>query len=179
MESALRVSSDMRRNAWNPYLVGAGIGVLSWIAFLTASHPLGITSAYERTAAALLAPLGLAGGYLAENELALGWEWALVIGVFLGAWLSARLGRDREPLTVPTMWRARFGGSRAKRLGVAFVGGALMLFGARLADGCTSGHGVSGNLQLAASSWTFTAVFAVVSVVTGLALFRRGEDSHV
>lgn len=172
-------SSYMRRAAWNPYLVGAGIGVLSWIAFLTAAHPLGITTAYEKTAALFLAPLGLAAGYLADQELVLGWEWALVIGVFLGASLSALLGRDREPSTVPPMFAARFGPSRAKRLAFAFAGGALMLFGARLADGCTSGHGISGNLQLAASSWVFTAVFAVVSVATGLALFGRKDRHHV
>lgn len=169
----------MRRAAWSPYLVGAGIGVLSWIAFLTAAHPLGITTAYERTAALALAPLGLASSYLSENELVLGWEWMLVIGVFLGALVSALWGRDREPMTVPPMWAARFGPSRGKRLVTAFAGGALMLFGARLAGGCTSGHGISGNLQLAVSSWLFTAIFAAVSIVVALTLFGRKDRRHV
>jgi len=160
-------------------VVGAGIGVLSWIAFLTAAHPLGITSAYERTAAAILAPLGLASDYLAQEQLVLGWEWALVVGVFLGALVSALWSSDREPSTVPPMWAARFGDSRPKRLAAAFAGGALMLFGARLADGCTSGHAISGNLQLAVSSWAFTAVFAAVSVAVALALFGRKGRRHV
>jgi uncharacterized membrane protein YedE/YeeE len=54
-----------------------------------------------------------------------------------------------------------------------------MLFGARLADGCTSGHGISGSLQLAVSSWVFTAVFFATATVTALALYGREESSHV
>ena len=30
---------------WNPYLVGIGIGVLSWIAFGVVNQPLGISTA--------------------------------------------------------------------------------------------------------------------------------------
>jgi uncharacterized membrane protein YedE/YeeE len=41
-----------------------------------------------------------------------------------------------------------------------------MMFGARLAQGCTSGHGISGSLQLAVSSWIFVVVFLAVAVGT-------------
>ena len=54
------------------------------------------------------------------------------------------------------MWEARFGeGTVALRAGFAVFGGMLMAFGARLAGGCTSGHGLSGTMQLAGSSWIF------------------------
>jgi uncharacterized membrane protein YedE/YeeE len=42
---------------------------------------------------------------------------------------------------------------------MAFAGGLLMLFGARIADGCTSGHGSSGSAQLAFGS--FVAIGAM------------------
>ena len=42
-----------------------------------------------------------------------------------------------------------FGSSAANRLTVAFVGGLLAMYGARMAGGCTSGNGLSGSMQLA------------------------------
>ena len=42
---------------------------------------------------------------------------------------------------------------------VAFGGGMLMAFGARLAGGCTSGHGISGTLQLNVASWISVICF--------------------
>ena len=109
----------------------------------------------------------------------IGWEWVLVVGVFLGAFLSSRLSGDRSNEAVPALWRERFGGSVPLRLAAAFLAAALMMFGARLADGCTSGHGISGSLQLAVSSWVFTAVFFAAATVTALALYGRKGPSHV
>jgi uncharacterized membrane protein YedE/YeeE len=49
------------------------------------------------------------------------------------------------------------------------------MFGARMAKGCTSGHGISGNMQLAKSSWLFSAVFGSMSALTARALFGGGR----
>lgn len=69
------------------------------------------------------------------------------------------------------MWVERFGGAIAPRLIVACIGGALMAFGARLAGGCTSGHGISGAMQLSVSSWIALIGFFVVGVITAMLLF--------
>jgi uncharacterized membrane protein YedE/YeeE len=61
----------------------------------------------------------------------------------------------------------------AKRLTAAFLGGVVIIFGARLADGCTSGHGISGSLQLAVSSWTFFLVMFASGIATAFVMFRR------
>jgi uncharacterized membrane protein YedE/YeeE len=62
-----------------------------------------------------------------------------------------------------------------KRLAASFLGGILIMYGARLADGCTSGHGISGSLQLALSSWTFFLVLFVAGIATAFTMFgRRG-----
>ena len=54
-----------------------------------------------------------------------------------------------------------------------------MMFGARLAQGCTSGHGISRALQLALSSWIFVVLlFAAGTVVTFLLYGREARD-HV
>jgi len=169
--------------SWSPYLVGAGIGVLSWFAFLTADHPLGITTAFEHTAALIekaVAPtIAETNSYFENESPKIGWEWMLVVGVFIGAFISSKMSGDRNASTVPPLWQHRFGPSKVKRYVAAFIGGALMLFGARLAQGCTSGHGISGTLQLAASSWLFTVIFFATGIAAAFLLFGREGRSHV
>jgi len=174
--------------SWSPYVVGVGIGVLSWFAFATAGQPLGVSTAFEHTAAlgvkAAVPSAEESNEYFAKKAEEkkppkIGWEWMLVLGVFVGALISSWLSDDRSGEAVPAMWRERFGGSVVLRLAAAFLAGALMMFGARLASGCTSGHGISGNLQLAVSSLVFTAVFFTAAIITSLALFGRKGSSHV
>jgi len=47
------------------------------------------------------------------------------------------------------------------------------MFGARMAGGCNSGHGISGSLQLAVSSWVFFLTMFVFVTATALLLFRK------
>jgi len=81
--------------------------------------------------------------------------------------------------TAPSTWAGRFGGSPAKRLLAAFLGGSIIMFGARMAGGCTSGHGISGCLQLALSSWVFFLTLFAFGVLTAFLLFdNRNAASH-
>lgn len=160
---------SVRAKSWSPYAVGAGLGILSWLAFATADRGLGITTAFEFSA-------GLMAGsaaYLAEHQPKIDWEWMLVLGVFIGSFLSSKLSGDREHATVPPAWRNRFGSSIGLRLASAFAGGFVMMIGARLARGCTSGHGITGALQLAVSSWIFIALAFGAAIATALALYGR------
>lgn len=163
--------------ALSPYVAGAGIGVLSWLAFATAKKPIGVTTAFESSAAGLaqnLAPQTMqVNAYLAKRDEAptIDWEWMLAAGIVAGSYLAARgEGAPRGP-SVPALWARRFGPSPLLRYAGAVAGGALMMFGARMAKGCTSGHAISGNMQLARSSWLFSAVFASAATLTARALF--------
>ena len=176
------------RKSWSPYLVGAAIGVLSWFAFASADRPLGITGAFEDTASltekAVVPSLEQTNPYYAEkaergDSPKIGWEWMLVVGVFVGATLSAVLSGDRTSTSVPPMWEERFGGSRTKRFAAAFAGGLVMMVGARLAQGCTSGHGISGTLQLAVSSWIFVPVMFAAAIGTAFLLYGKAGVKHV
>jgi hypothetical protein len=182
------MDNPLTRKSWSPYVVGAAIGVLSWFAFATADKPLGITTAFENTAA--LIEKAAISNFEKTNEYyeakakqgkspKIDWEWMLVVGVFVGALLSATLSGDRTTEAVPGMWRNRFGGGVAKRLVAAFLGGGLMMFGARLAQGCTSGHGISGALQLAVSSWVFVVVMFVVATAAAFMLYGKEGVQHV
>jgi uncharacterized protein len=176
------VETYFKRKSWSPYIAGAAIGVLSWFAFWSADQPLGITTAFENTAAlvekAVAPDLSKRNDYFEQKEREgkppiIGWEVMLVLGVFIGAWVSSLSSGDRENSIVPKMWARRFGDSIALRFSIAFVAGALMMFGARLAQGCTSGHGISGTMQFAVSSWIFISVAFAVGAAVVLAVFGR------
>ncbi len=180
---------SLKVRSWSPYLVGVLIGLLSWWSFATADHPLGITTAFEYTGALLergVAPEAAANNpYFAEQSSKgkspkIDWEWMLVVGVFLGALISSKLSGDHpEGNPVPNLWAKRFGPSPALRLVVAFLAGAVMLLGARFAQGCTSGHGISGTLQLAVSSWVFAAVAFSIAVVTAQIMYKGVDHDGV
>lgn len=50
----------------------------------------------------------------------------------------------------------------------SFIGGFLLLYGARLADGCTSGHMMSGMMQSSVSGYVFAGVVFAVAIPTAI-----------
>ena len=163
--------------AWSPYLVGALIGVLSMLTFYFSDKPLGASTGYARVAGLLgkaVAPRHTESlKYYKDNQPAVDWEVMVVLGAMGGAFLAAWHGNELTGQWLPAMWEARFGaGSFSLRMLVAVLGGVLMAFGARLAGGCTSGHGISGALQLSVGSWIALVCFFVGGIVTALLLFR-------
>ena len=170
-----------RSKRWSPYAVGVGIGVLSWFAFATVHRGLGVSTTFEHGLAfvqrAIAPDAAATREYFESQHPTVGWEWMLVLGVLAGSFLSARIAGDRGagPL-VPPIWARRFGTSVAIRLLGAFLGGCLLMVGARLARGCTSGRGITGALQLAVSSWVFIVLAFGVGTVTAITLFGRRKE---
>lgn len=162
--------------AWSPYLVGALIGVLAMATLYFSDKPLGVSTSYARLA-------GMIGKLFAkrhveslkffqENKPKVDWEVMLMLGVIIGAFLAAWTGGEITATWVPEAWEDRFGSDPLLRSVVAFLGGATMAFGARMAGGCTSGHGISGALQLSVSSWIALPCFFAGAVATAMLLFR-------
>ncbi|HJQ79551.1 MAG TPA: YeeE/YedE thiosulfate transporter family protein [Lacipirellulaceae bacterium] len=162
--------------AWSPYLVGALIGVLSMFTFYFSRKPLGASTAYARIAGmigSVIAPKHTKSlKFYQDKKPVVDWEVMLLVGVVVGAFLAAFLGNELTLRWVPPMWEARFGESVGLRLAAAFGGGLLMAFGARLAGGCTSGHGISGTMQLAVGSWIAVICFFVGGIATAMLMFR-------
>ena len=162
--------------AWSPYLIGAGIGVLSWLTFYFSDKPIGASSFYATVAGMLGKSVALKHteklDYFQSNPPQLNWESAFVLAAIAGAAAAALTGGGLVNEWVPEMWRARFGDSLALRGAFAFGGGALMAFGARLAGGCTSGHGISGTLQLNVASWIAVICFFIGGAIVANLMFR-------
>lgn len=161
---------------WSPYLVGALIGVLSMFTFYFSNKPIGASTAYARVAGLLgqwMAPRHTNSlHYYAKKKPSVGWEVMLVAGIVIGGFLSAWSGNEITARWLPPLWLERFGESVWLRMGVGLLGGALMAFGARIAGGCTSGHGISGALQLSVGSWISLLGFFVGGVITAALLFH-------
>jgi hypothetical protein len=174
--------SWFKMRSWSPYLVGALLGVLSWFAFLSVDKPLGVSTTFVRgigLAERAVVPGHVAGNaYFEKTGVKVDWQMLLVVGILLGAWFSSAMSGDRAVERVPELWRARFGPGVAKRYAAAFAGGFLVLFGARLAGGCTSGHGISGSLQLAVSGWTFFTAIFLAGVLASFAIYGKAK-THV
>lgn len=154
---------------WSPYIVGAGIGVLVWTSFLLSDRPLGCSTGYAKAAGMVESAISRekAGKmpYYQEIVPRADWPWMLVVGVAIGAFLSAYLSGTFRVFVVPPAFSAAFGPEPLPRIATALAGGTLIGLGARWAGGCTSGHGISGSLQLSLASWVAAACFFAGGIV--------------
>jgi len=161
---------------WSPWIVGIGIGILVWLGFLLSDRSIGCSTAYARTGGIIER---LIRGKKVENREyfrkfapTIDWEWMLVLGLIIGSFSSAILSGNFKVEVIPAIWSNVFGGSAILRLTAALFGGTLIGFGARLAGGCTSGHGITGSSQLAVSSWLAFVLFFAGGIATALFLFN-------
>ena len=167
MEAIISVFTDP---GWSPYVVGIGIGLLSWMSFLISGKPIATSTTFARTGGMIEEMItgdkARQRPYYKKIKLRINWQWMLVLGVVIGAFLSAIISGDFQVgVWVPSLWASAFGDNALIRVSVAAVGGIILGFGARFAGGCTSGHGISGTLQLALSSWISAIFFFVGGII--------------
>ena len=149
----------------NAYLGGILLGLLLFLDFFLTGNGLGASGGVNHLLAwvlDLIAPRFVethpywaryAGGTLRAWD---NWVVFVLIGLILGGFVASKIhGRWRvvtnkgPRISVRTRWL------------LAFLGGTLMGYGARLARGCTSGQALSGGAVLSAGSWAFMlALFA-------------------
>ena len=161
---------------WSPYAVGVGIGLLSCIAFLLSDKPIGCSTAFARTSGMIerlfRGSKVLDRSYYKKFAPSVDWEWMLVVGIVIGAFISAQISGQFQFQWLPSKWVASFGLTPVARWLVALIGGVFMGFGARWGGGCTSGHGISGTLQLAISGWLAAMSFFVGGIATATIIYK-------
>ncbi|MFN3658092.1 MAG: YeeE/YedE thiosulfate transporter family protein [Pseudolabrys sp.] len=169
----------LTEKAWSPYLAGIVIGLLQIPAFLLIETALGASSSYV-TVGALFAswadPTILTIKYASSHVATTAknwWQVALVVGIAIGAFISMKMSGARRAAISPIWAHALGSASPAKRYAVAFFGGFIMLLGARIADGCTSGHGLSGMAQLSVGSTVAVAAMFAGGIATAMLVLRR------
>ena len=172
--------------SWSPYLSGALTGLLVIAAAYLSSAVggeadfLGASTTYARVSGdiiSLIAPSYVgANEYYNELKLSIDWEFMIVVGIILGSLISSVTGRSFRIESLAPEWEKVAGKSIAKRSVVAFAGGVVCLFGTRLADGCPSGNGLSGMIQLSVSGYAFFITFFVTAVIVARFAYGRSDN---
>jgi uncharacterized membrane protein YfcA len=131
----------LRQEEWPWWQAGLLLGLLNIAAFYTADYYLSVSTTFSRAAGMLVgivAPAHVASNaYWQKVKPIVDWQFMLVVGIPIGAYLAARLsqGRLRFTTQLPEMWVNRFGTSPGRRWALGILGGILVGFGARMADG--------------------------------------------
>ena len=160
---------------WSPYLVGFLIGVLSWFSFLISKRPIGVSTAFARLSGIIekifIGEKVKKKQYYQKYEPVVDWEVMLVIGIIFGSFISASLSGNFEMKIIPELWLSNFGNTPLLRLFIALIGGIFVGFGSRMSGGCTSGHGISGTMQLAVTSWIALFSFFIGGIISAQILY--------
>ena len=150
---------------------------LTQLLAVSARDPLGVSTQFvvgTSLAVHQVAPEYAKGHKLISKDkyTKLGYGWWLDVGLVAGAFLAA-VAAGRWRLRVRTVWWSANGRSAIGRLGLGFVGGFLILLGARLAHGCTSGQFASGWAQLSLSVVPFTVGMFVFGMLAAKLVYPK------
>ena len=103
------------------------------------------------------------------------WEMIFLLGAFISGLLLSLIKNDFKITLLHENWIKYKGLSSQKRIIWSFIGGFILIIGARMAGGCTSGHILSGGMQLAISSLTF-AIFVFIGLLLTGKLFYQTKN---
>lgn len=124
---------------WSPYLAGALAGIVMILSVWFAGKYFGASTAFVRSAGMIekifSAERVSKMDYFIKDVPKIEWQWMFVFGIFIGSLVSSATSRSFQWKALPDMWENRFGSSITKRGVVAFIGGMVAMFGARLAGG--------------------------------------------
>ena len=157
--------SVFREKPWPSYLVGAAIGLLLVVSILFCNKPLGVSSSLAQVAAFIIT-------FGSKATPLFNWGSCLLMGIFLGGICAAYLSSFKPEQLAP-VWTRNFGNSLPKRYAVAYGGGALILIGARIAGGCTTGHAISGAAQLSVAGWLFIVCIFISGILSAHLIYRK------
>jgi len=168
------------KGSWSPYLAGGLTGVVAILSVWIAKKFLGASTTFARSAGMIeniFGPDRVAKvDYFVKYKPHIDWQWMFVIGIMVGALISALISKSFKWQAVPDSWQERFGKNPVKRAAVAFLGGVIAILGARLAGGCPSGHGLSGFMQLSISGLIALVCFFIGGIVMARLLYGGGKE---
>ena len=150
-------------------VAGAGIAAVTICLLWLANRRLGISSGFEDVCSFVF-PVP----YFRRSSVRSGRTWRLpfVIGLLLGGFLSAALSGGWKPTWELGMLGTVLGLGPSGTLVWMFVGGLFIGFGTRLANGCTSGHGIFGLANFELPSLIATVSFMASGILTTQFIYR-------
>ena len=165
---------------WSPYLAGALTGGAIIISAWIAGNYFGASTCFVRVSGfieQIFAPDKVAGmTYFQWFTPKVDWQMMMVAGILIGAVISSVTDGSFQIKSVPDMWKSRFGDNAVTRGIVAFLGGVVLMFGARLAGGCPSGYGLGALVQIAVSGLIVILCFFAGGILVAQIIYRGGES---
>ena len=176
----INIKTSMKHNTkfpyWNPYIVGVCIGIVIVLSFVITGRGLGAIGAFSSFVASVIKGIApehamnnpIYSEYLSSGHPLKDWVVIEIAGVCLGGFISGLLsGRLKfEVIKGPHI-------SSANRLILAFTGGMLMAFAAKVTRGCTSGLAISGGMLLAPAAFLFIMGMFASGILTALIIYRK------
>lgn len=151
---------------------GIALAILEVVVFSSAltNRPVGASTTYPYVADLLTGVTQ--NDYFAKIQKPGNWEMIFLGGAFLAGLVISMVKKEFKITLIHSNWKKYKGNSAAKRVLWSFAGGFILIFGARMAGGCTSGHILSGGMQLAASSLVFGIFVFISLILTGKFFYR-------
>lgn len=152
---------------------GIALAVLNSIVFLrfTTSRPIGASTTYPYLGDLLTGTTN--NSYFSKIATPGHWEFILLTGAFLAGLVFSLISKEFQIRIIHDRWKNYKGDSPVNRITWAFIGGFILIFGARMAGGCTSGHIISGGMQLVVSSLVFAVFVFTGLLITGHFFYRK------
>lgn len=150
-------------------LAGGILGLVTLLLLWLTNTRLGVSSTYEDFCA-----IASRRPYFTRPAIkgSGGWRLWFAAGLVLGGVLSAALAGGWAPITDLGMWDTVIAGGPVLKTLWLFGGGLLIGFGTRLANGCTSGHGIFGLSNFEPASIVAVAMFMGAGFVTTNLVYR-------
>ncbi|MFO8236266.1 MAG: YeeE/YedE thiosulfate transporter family protein [Bacteroidales bacterium] len=156
------------------FYTGLGIAILACFVFASSitDRVIGVSSFYSKFGNTLTG--NTQNNHFTLQSISQGdWHMNFILGAFISGLVISLLRKEFKFQVVYENWARFKGSSLIRRLIWSFSGGFLLLFGAKLAKGCTSGHVISGGMQLAASSMVFAAFVFASFLLTGKIFYKK------
>ena len=151
---------------------GIALAILTPIVFLTAltNRVIGASTFYPYIGDLISGTTG--NSYFDKIKEPGHWEMIFLAGAFFSGLILSLIRKDFKFVLIHDNWKKHKGNSAYQRIIWAFIGGFILIIGARMAGGCTSGHIISGGMQLAASSLTFAIFVFAGLLITGKLFYK-------
>ena len=171
--TAFRLNKMEKKPDFKWLYAGIGLAVLNVVVFLTviSNRQIGASTAYPYVADLVTGTTQ--NSYFLKIQEPGHWELLFLTGAFISGIVISIIRKEFRITIIHSNWEKYKGNSVSKRLIWSFIGGFILIFGARMAGGCTSGHILSGGMQLSLSSLVFAIFVFAGLLITGKYFYKH------
>jgi len=162
----MRVVKFLFVDLWPWWLGGIAIGLMVPLMYYFLNTALGVSTGYGNLLKIIAPSTKLKWLNSETYKDRFNWRFIFIIGILIGGFLSARASGMPVITSEMGLFTEKLSWPYALYIFWFFAGGTFLGFGARLANGCTSGHSIHGIATMQSSSIVATVLFIVFGIIT-------------